>query len=89
MRRWYFVFVDRAYYNAQGDIRTRNIEMVLLPQQYSSGTDTTVADNHDHLRSSYLFMANERERDVILQDIRAETSYSDGEFSSLHSIVEN
>jgi len=36
----------------------------LLPQQYSSGNDTTDADNHDHLRSSYLFMANERERDI-------------------------
>jgi len=53
-----------AYYNARGDTRTRNIEMILLPQQYSSGNDTTDADNHDHLRSLYLFMANNRKRDI-------------------------
>lgn len=34
-----------------------------------SGSDTTDADNHDHLRSSYLFMTNERERESVLQDI--------------------
>lgn len=82
------VFIGYVCFNAPSNIQNEILKWVLSQQQYTSGSDVTIPDKHDHLRSTYLFVTNGEhsfQDTFILKNFTAIVNFP--LFSFLHPII--